>query len=136
MIVVLDASAVVELVLGTRTGIRIRARLADPRVTPHSPELVDVEVFGTLRHYERVGTISHHRAGEAFRNLVDLDLTRHGHEPLLKRVWLCRFNLTAYDAVYVTLAESLDAPLLTTDRRLAEVPRFPITVEMFDDADP
>jgi predicted nucleic acid-binding protein len=40
---------------------------------------------------------------------------------LLPRIWELRNNLTAYDAVYVALAEALDAPLLTRDRRLAAV---------------
>ncbi|HYZ40455.1 MAG TPA: type II toxin-antitoxin system VapC family toxin [Stellaceae bacterium] len=44
---------------------------------------------------------------------------RYPHDLLLQRVWELRTNLTAYDAVYVALAEALEAPLLTRDRRLA-----------------
>ncbi|WP_419164679.1 type II toxin-antitoxin system VapC family toxin [Candidatus Palauibacter sp.] len=131
MIVVLDASAVVELVVGTRPGIRIRDRLADPGISLHSPELLDLEVLNVLRRYERTGTVSPDRVAEAFRNLLDLDLVRHGHGVLLERVWSRRLNLTAYDAAYVALAEILDAPLLTTDGRLARVPQLPIAVEVF-----
>ena len=131
MIVVLDASAVVELVLGTRRGARIMDRVSDPVTSLHSPELLDLEVLHVLRRYERNGAIPPTRAGEAYRNFLDLDVQRHGHEPLLSRIWSRRHNLTAYDAAYVTLAETLDAPLLTTDRRLAGVPDLPVPVEVF-----
>ena len=131
MIVVLDASAVVELVLGTRRGARIMHRVSGPVTSLHSPELLDLEVLHVLRRYERTGAVSSTRTDEAYRNLLDLDVRRHGHEPLLSRIWSRRHNLTAYDAAYVTLAETLDAPLLTTDRRLAGVPDLPVSVEVF-----
>lgn len=131
MVVVLDASAVVELVVGTRAGARIIQRISDPGTSLHSPELLDLEVLHVLRRYERTGAVSSTRADEAYRNLLDLDVRRHGHEPLLSRIWSRRHNLTAYDAAYVTLAEILDAPLLTTDRRLAGVPGLPVPVEVF-----
>ena len=56
---------------------------------------------------------------EALEDLADLSLRRYPHDVLLARVWALRDNLTAYDAVYVVLAEALGAPLLTRDRRLA-----------------
>ena len=58
----------------------------------------------------------------ALLDLRALDLERHAHEPLLERVWQLRQNLTACDAVYVALAEALEAPLLTCDARLARAP--------------
>lgn len=131
MIVVLDASAAVELVFGTRSGARILRRISDSRISLHSPELLDLEVLHVLRRYERTGAVSATRAGEAYRNLLDLDVRRHGHEPLRSRIWARRHNLTAYDAAYVTLAEILKAPLLTTDGRLAGVPNLPVSVEVF-----
>ena len=131
MIVVLDASAVVELVLGTRSGRQILHRVSDPKVSLRSPELVDLEVLNVLRRYEQRETVSHARADEAYRNLIDLDLKRHRHEPLLARIWSRRLNLTAYDAAYVTLAEILEAPLLTTDGRLSRVPGLPTQVDVF-----
>jgi predicted nucleic acid-binding protein len=57
-----------------------------------------------------------------FADLRDLDLERHPHEPLLDRVWLLRENFTAYDAVYVALAEALETKLLTCDERIARAP--------------
>lgn len=131
MIAVLDASAVVELVLGTRSGMEILARIADPQLSLHSPELVDIEVLNTLRRYELADIIPPGRIAHAIDNLSDLDLRRHPHGPILPRIWSWRYNLTSYDAAYVTLAEVLDAPLLTTDARLAGAPRLPIPVEVF-----
>ena len=120
-----------ELVLGTRRGAGIMHRVSDPVTSLHSPELLDLEVLHVLRRYERTGAVSSTRTDEAYRNLLDLDVRRHGHEPLLSRIWSRRHNLTAYDAAYLTLAETLDAPLLTTDRRLAGVPDLPVSVEVF-----
>jgi predicted nucleic acid-binding protein len=57
-------------------------------------------------------------------------LTRYPHRGLLPRVWALRDNLTAYDAVYVALAEALDAPLVTRDRRLAAGPGHQAVVEV------
>jgi predicted nucleic acid-binding protein len=61
-------------------------------------------------------------AEAALDDLRDLDLQRHAHEPLLSRIWSLRENLTAYDAVYVALAEALDTRLLTCDGRLSHAP--------------
>ena len=131
MIAVLDASAIVELVLGTWTGMRIRQRLSDPRISLHSPELVDLEVLNVLRRYVNRDSVAPARAALAIRNLNELDLRRHRHGPMLQRIWSWRANLTAYDAAYVTLAEVMDGPLLTTDGRLARAPGLSIPVEVY-----
>jgi predicted nucleic acid-binding protein len=57
-------------------------------------------------------------------------LTRYPHAALLSRVWELRENLTAYDAVYIALADTLEAPLVTTDARLARAPGVGVTVEV------
>ena len=59
---------------------------------------------------------------EALENLGLLRTIRYSHHPYLPRIWTLRNNLTAYDAAYVALAESLDAPLLTRDLKLAATP--------------
>ena len=69
-------------------------------------------------------------AAAALEDLRSLDLERHGHEPLLERVWALRDNLTAYDAVYVALAEALECTVLTCDGRLARAPGFSRRVEL------
>ena len=132
MTAVLDASVVVELVLGTRIGARIRERLHDPRISLHGPEFLDLEVLNVLRRYVRAGTVAADRAEAAVRRLDELDLQRHRHGPMLPRIWSWRANLTAYDAAYVALAEVVDCPLLTTDARLSKAPGLPVPVELFD----
>jgi predicted nucleic acid-binding protein len=120
--IVLDASALVELLLGTDQGRSIAARIADPGLGLHVPHLADVEVAQALRRYVREGQLDSSAAAAALEDLRSLDLERHSHEPLLERVWALRDNLTAYDAVYVALAEALETILLTCDGRLARAP--------------
>ena len=117
--IVLDASALVELILHTPGGALIAARIADPVEGLHVPHLADIEVAQALRRYVRGGELDGQAALAALDDLRALDLQRHPHEPLLTRVWQLRQNLTAYDAVYVALAEVLDAVLLTCDGRLS-----------------
>lgn len=128
--IVLDASALVELLLGTNHGHSIAERIADPELSLHVPHLADVEVAQALRRYVRQGEIDPASARTALEDLRCLDLERHGHEPLLDRVWALRDNLTAYDAVYVALAEALDSALLTCDGRLAGAPGVSRRVEL------
>lgn len=117
--IVLDASVVLELLLATPVGRRLEGRIFDPAETWHAPHLLDLEVVQVLRRYRRSGEISQPRARQALGDLADLPLHRYPHEPFLSRIWQLRDNLTAYDAAYIALAETLDAPLLTRDRRLA-----------------
>lgn len=130
--IVLDASALVELLLETSTGHAVAARIADPSLGLHVPHLVDVEVTQALRRYARDGDIEPASAATALDNLRDLDLQRHAHDPLLDRVWSLRQNLTAYDAVYIALAEALDTRVLTCDRRMARAPGVSRRVELLD----
>lgn len=120
--IVLDASALVELILGTPAGRLVAARIADPAEGLHVPHLADVEVLQALRRYVRQGDLDSREAEAAIEDLRSLDLQRHAHEPLLDRVWDLRKNMTAYDAVYVALADALDAVVLTCDRRLSRAP--------------
>lgn len=120
--IVLDASALVELILSTPLGQRVAARIADPAEGLHTPHLADLEVVLALRRYVREGTIDADAAAIALDDFRALDLQRHAHEPLLGRVWEMRENLTAYDAVYVALAEVLDGLLLTCDGPLSRAP--------------
>ena len=128
--IVLDASALVELLLGTGPGRGIGERVADPALGVHVPHLADVEVTQALRRYVREGELDAASAAGALEDLRALDLQRHSHEPLLDRVWALRANLTAYDAVYVALAEALDTTLLTCDGRLARAPGMSRRVEL------
>ena len=128
--IVLDASVLVELLLDTPIGQAVATRVADPAVGLHVPHLADIEVAQALRRYVRDGELGAADAADAFENLRALDLHRHAHEPLLDRVWTLRENLSAYDAVYVALAEVLGTRLLTCDGRLARAPGMARRVEL------
>ncbi len=117
--IVVDASALLEALLRTPAAPAVENRLFDPRESLHAPHLIDLEVAQVLRRYAAAGEIAADRGREALDDLAALTLRRYPHEFLLPRVWELRRNLTAYDAAYVALAEALDAPLLTCDRRLA-----------------
>jgi len=121
-VIVIDASAMLELLLLTPAGSVVADRVFQPMVTLHAPELIDVEVAQVLRRYERSGDLDAARANEALEDLADLAIERYSHRGLLPRIWELRANLTAYDAAYVALAEILDAPLLTRDARMARAP--------------
>jgi len=115
---VIDASALVELLLGTPRGLRVAEQLEDEEESIHMPHLADVEIASALRRLVAADAISERVANEAIEDLQDLGIDRHAHDPLLERIWELRRNVSAYDAAYVALAEVLDAPLLTCDRRL------------------
>ena len=117
--IVVDASAVLEVLLQTPAASRISRRIFASGETLHAPHLLDVEIAQVLRRYARSGVISPERGAEALTDLADLPLNRYPHFVLLPRIWQLRHNLTAYDAAYLALAEALDAPLLTRDRALA-----------------
>jgi predicted nucleic acid-binding protein len=129
-VIVVDASALLEFLLQTPLGIRIEARLFRDQDELHSPHLADVEVTQGLRRLVRTGELSPHRAAEAMADLADLDLHRHPHIDLLTRAWTLRENVTAYDAMYVALAEALDAPLVTCDTPLANAPGHRAQIEV------
>lgn len=128
--IVLDASAAIEWLLRTQTGIKIDKRIFSPQVPLHAPHLLDVEVAQVLRRYVRDKTITTQRGQEALEDLGDLPLNRYPHDFLIPRVWELRATLTAYDAVYVALAELLDAPLLTCDGRIASAPGHHANVDV------
>lgn len=116
---VLDASAAIEFLLNTAAGQRLAARLEDETEIVHVPHLIDVEIAHVLRRYALRGTLSERRGALALEHWRSLDVERYPHEPFLPRAWSLRENLSAYDAVYVALAEALSTVLVTGDRRLA-----------------
>ena len=128
--IVLDASAAIELLLRTPAGERVEARVLEPGASLHAPHLIDLEVAQVLRRQVLAGAMDADRGREAIEDLLDLPLTRYPHDVLVPRIWELRHNLTAYDAAYVALAEALEATLLTTDAALAAAPGIQACVEV------
>ena len=128
--IVVDASAMTELLLQTRVGVDVEARLFRDGDEFHAPHLLDVEVVQALRRLVRAGEVLPGRAEEAVEDLVLFNVLRHPHVDLLGRAWELRDNLTAYDAMYVALAEALDAPLVTCDGPLGAAPGVAARVEV------
>jgi len=108
-VIVVDASALLEVRLRTPVAAAV-----GPVVVPAGTVIVPV-----IRRYAANGEISSERGRLALDDFADFRVHRYSHDVLLPRVWDLRHNLTACDAVYVALAEALDATLLTRDRRLA-----------------
>ena len=106
-VIVVDASAVVEVLLGTPAASTAERRLFGSNETLHAPHLLDIEVAHAIRRYAARGEVDGQRGRTALADLADFPLHRYPHAPLLLRVWELRNNLTAYDAVYVALAEEL-----------------------------
>ena len=116
--IVLDASALVDLLLRRPAAPKTVAAIGDRRVI-HAPHLIDTEVLHVLARWVGRGWLALARAETALTDLGDLALVHHDHLPLRARVWGLRERMSAYDATYVSLAEALDATLVTADRRLA-----------------
>jgi len=117
--VVVDASVVVAALVDSGPDGQWAEQVltADTMAAPH---LMPVEVANVLRRAVGAGEISDDVASLAHADLVDLSVALFAYEALSPRVWALRNNVTAYDAWYVALAESLDAPLATLDGRLAD----------------
>ena len=129
-VLVVDASAMIELLRRTPAGVAIEQRLLGGRVVVNAPELFDVEVAQVLRRYVQRGMMSAERAKASLDIVADFPIRRHSHGPLMARVWELRENLTAYDAAYVALTEGLRGTLITRDAKLAESPGHTAQVEL------
>ena len=128
--IVLDASALLELLLGTARAGTIGARALSSGEDVHAPHLLDVEIVQALRRLVRLEQITTERAEQALEDLESLVIERHPHRDLLPRIWQLRESLTAYDGAYVALAEALDAPLLTCDAKLGRSHGHGATIEV------
>ncbi|MBA3426254.1 MAG: type II toxin-antitoxin system VapC family toxin [Rubrobacteraceae bacterium] len=131
--IVLDASAAVAVLLNLGPyAPRIRERMESEGDDLHAPQLFEVEVINVLRRYALIREFSRRRSAELLEDLTTMRITRYPHTALLSRMWELRHNLTAYDAAYVALAETLEAPLVTTDARLAQAPGIRASVELYE----
>jgi len=129
-LIVVDGSAAIEWLAQSAAGDRVAQLLLAAPQHIHAPHLLDVEVTQALRRAVAAGTLTLSRAMEGLQDYLDLPITRHPHEPLLWRIWDLRDNLGAYDAIYVALAESLGATLLTCDAKIAAASGHSATVQV------
>lgn len=127
--VVCDASAIVTVLLDAgRSGAWLAGRLGSAELC--APALLPFECANIFRRHERAGLISGDQAAQAHADMLDLPMDLFSYEAVAQAVWPLRHNLTSYDAAYVALAELLDAPLITVDRRLARSPQIRCAVEL------
>jgi len=131
-LIVIDASAVLELLLRTDKGIKVQGRALVSRESLHAPHLIDIEVTQTLRRLVHLKEISAARGRQALEDHVALNIKRAEHREFLERVWALRDSITAYDAAYVVLAEILDAPLITCDAKLARAHGHEARIELLE----
>ncbi|CAJ1501371.1 type II toxin-antitoxin system VapC family toxin [[Mycobacterium] burgundiense] len=117
--VVIDASAMVDLVARTDRFSAVRARLA--RTVMHAPAHFDAEVLSALGRLQRGDVLTAAEVDAALDELQHAPVTRHDLPPLLAGAWARSDTLRLADALYVELAEAVGLTLLTTDRRLASV---------------
>ena len=128
--IVVDASVLANVVGDDEAaGQLARARLAAASAVS-APALVDVETVSVLRRRWLADDLSDERFRCAVDDLLALPITRFPVGPLMVRAFELRANITAYDACYVALAEALDCPLITSDRRLANAPMTTCATEV------
>ena len=130
--IVIDSSAVIEVLLRSQIGMEIEERILSPFENLCAPHLLDLEIAQVLRRYCASGDMSPERGQNALDDLKDMPITRYPHDIFLSRIWELRNNMTAYDAAYVALAEALPAPLFTCDKRLASAPLNDVSIELFN----
>lgn len=128
--IVVDASVVVTALLSSSSSGALARETLLRDGDLHAPHLLHVEALSALRRRTHSGLLEATHASAAVAALGALDVTGYAHTPLLSRAWQLRDSVTAYDAMYVALAEALGCSLVTADRPLSRAPglRCPITL--------
>ncbi len=132
---VLDTSAALAALAANDPVAGLAERIAEDGDL-HAPHLLDTELLHALRHMTLRGELSEERAADTLTDFAELAIVRYPHRPFNDRVWELRHNLTAYGATFVVLAETLDAPLLTLDARLAHASGVRAKIELFAPSQP
>ena len=128
--IVVDASAILELLLDTTVAPEIEMRVLGTGESLHAPYLLDLEIAQALRRYVSVNELTPQRGEQALIDFTDFPIIRYPHDLFLSRIWTLCHNVSAYDAAYLALAESLPASLITCDARLAAAPGHRASVEL------
>ncbi len=123
--IVIDASVLVDAFIGEASAA---TRISGEEL--HAPHVIDLEAASALRRLASTGTISESDAARFLTALEHSNLHRNGHDSLLDQIWALRGAVNPYDAAYVALATAFDAPLVTTDARLAAALGLTCTVEL------
>lgn len=97
----------------------------------NAPHLLEIEVAHVLRKASLSGRLDQATGLRALSTMKELGIRLFPHGLLIERVWAMRNNFSAYDASYIALAETLDAPLITCDRRMAKAASAVVAVEVF-----
>jgi predicted nucleic acid-binding protein len=121
-VIVVDASLALELFLVTPDAARLRDEIDAAGGDMAAPDVFDLEILQTIRRLNRAGDIDIARAEAAVGIYRAAPVERFSHAPLTARIWALRENLTAYDAAYFALAEMLEAPLWTRDKKYVSAP--------------
>ncbi|WP_216844009.1 type II toxin-antitoxin system VapC family toxin [Phytoactinopolyspora alkaliphila] len=114
---VVDNSVLVYVLTNAQSNDVLRQRLSAPRVLS-APHLVDYEFANALRGLVQAGKLVPEHADDARLDFADLQIQRYPGAVTAERAWELRHKFAAYDAAYIALAELLDCPLLTGDRKL------------------
>ncbi len=123
----------IEMLLESGPGQRAVVRSLREELEFVAPELLTLEIISGLRNLRLRKTLSALEARQSFQLFKTYEIEFYNHEPLSERVWQLQHTITPYDASYVALAESLHAPLWTSDRRLANACAGIIDAEFFGD---
>lgn len=128
--IVVDASVLVNALADDETAGDRARELFRANGDLAAPDLVDVETTAALRRRWLAGAVSDERFSLAVADLADIPIARFPTLPLMRRAFELRANVTAYDASYIALAEALERPLYTADRRLVRAPGTRCTVHV------
>jgi predicted nucleic acid-binding protein len=132
-VLVVDTSAVIHALVHRPAHPDLLRRLADDDDLG-APHLIDLEVLQALRRMVRIGELTDHQAADLRTDFAAMPLLRFPHTGVADRVWSLRDNLTAYDAAYVALAETMRCPLITSDARMAKASGHLANVEVYPQA--
>jgi predicted nucleic acid-binding protein len=120
-LIVVDASFAVDYLLHANEKAAI-ANVMKTQDRLCAPGLLDYEIGSVLRRYSIKGEITDGRVARAYADLQAMQIDIYDADQFRPRAWDLRNNMSFYDASYVALAEMLNVPLYTTDKRLASAP--------------